>query len=213
VKRRASARPPKLGLRETNKLEKLRRIKAAAAALFTEKGFDAATTRDIAKRARVAKGTIFLYAPEKRALVFLLWNDSAATISAESATRIQPRMSLSEKLFSIFSVYYEELSKNLTMSRIMLKELLFYHASGEPENTPHSMHLVVEVRDLVGEAQTSGSIHSTEDPLLIARYVYMTHLAALRFWLSMDEPDVAEGISSLRRIVNLIFEGLDGSGK
>ncbi len=62
VNRRAFTRKTELRLRESNKLQKLRRIKSAAAALFTEKGFDAATTRDIARRARVAKGTLFLYA-------------------------------------------------------------------------------------------------------------------------------------------------------
>src|SRR5438477_3914607 len=47
-----------LGLRERNKLDKLQRIKAAAAALFTKKGFDATTTIEIAERARVGEGTV-----------------------------------------------------------------------------------------------------------------------------------------------------------
>ena len=66
---------PELGLRERNKLEKIQRIKAAATKLFSEKGFDEATTRDIAKRAHVGKGTLFLYAKDKRDLVLLLYKD------------------------------------------------------------------------------------------------------------------------------------------
>jgi AcrR family transcriptional regulator len=212
VNRRAVTRKTELRLRESNKLQKLRRIKSAAAALFTEKGFDAATTRGIARRARVAKGTLFLYASEKRALVFLLWNDQADVISAKVKARFRPGAPLSKQLISMFSVYYQELSRNLTMSRIMMKELLFYHALGEEKNKPHSMHLVLEVKDLVVAAQHCGSISSDEDPFLIARYIYMTHLAALRFWLSMDKPEVAEGIASLRRIVKLIFRGLHEAG-
>ena len=211
MNRRAFALKTELRLRESNKLQKLRRIKSAAAALFTEKGFDAATTRDIARRARVAKGTLFLYASEKRALVFLLWNDQAEVISAKVRAGFRPGAPLSEQLISMFSVYYQELARNLTLSRIMMKELLFYHALGEAENKPHSMHLVLEVKDLVAAAQRSGSIRSGEDPFLIARYIYMTHLAALRFWLSMEKPEVVEGIASLRRIVKLIFQGLHES--
>ena len=38
------------GLRERNKLDKLRRIKEAASELFVRKGFDDTTTREIASR-------------------------------------------------------------------------------------------------------------------------------------------------------------------
>jgi len=57
-----------IGVRERNKAERRRRIKEAALAAFTEKGYDRATTREIAKLAGVAQGTLFLYARDKRDL-------------------------------------------------------------------------------------------------------------------------------------------------
>ena len=62
---------PLVDRRESNKLQKRRRILSAARAVFTESGYDGANIREIAKRAGVATGTIFLYAPDKREL--LLW--------------------------------------------------------------------------------------------------------------------------------------------
>ena len=53
------------GLRESNKQEKLERITRAARILFTQKGFDGTTTREIAHRARVGAGTLFLYAKDR----------------------------------------------------------------------------------------------------------------------------------------------------
>ena len=64
--------PVKLGLRERGKLEKRRRIKQAARDVFLEKGYDAATTREIAERAYVAIGTLFVYAKDQRDLLMML---------------------------------------------------------------------------------------------------------------------------------------------
>ena len=75
--------------RERNKLDKLRRIKAAARELFLEQGYDNATTREIARRAEVGLGTLFSYASDKRDLLFLIYNDmqEALTRTAFSARR------------------------------------------------------------------------------------------------------------------------------
>src|SRR5690349_4406506 len=63
----------KLGLRERNKQEKLKRIQNAAWQLFTQKGFAATTTREVAELAQVASGTLFLYAKDKQDLLQLVY--------------------------------------------------------------------------------------------------------------------------------------------
>ena len=63
---------PSRGLRERNKADKLRRIKAAARELFTKKGYEATTTREIAELAGVSVGTVFVYAKDKGDLVCLM---------------------------------------------------------------------------------------------------------------------------------------------
>ena len=59
-KRRPSRSPNDgpLGLREKNKTEKLLRIKAAARKLFIQKGFDEATTREIAQLAEIGRAHV-----------------------------------------------------------------------------------------------------------------------------------------------------------
>ena len=80
--------PPKSippgGLREQNKIDKLRRISEAARALFIERGFDDATTREIALRAGVGIGTVFTYAENKRDLLFLIANDDLDEVSRKA---------------------------------------------------------------------------------------------------------------------------------
>src|SRR6185503_10345371 len=70
-----TAKKPALGRREQNKLEKRERVRRAAWDLFTTKGFDATTTKDVAERADIATGTLFLYASDKKDLLFLVMHD------------------------------------------------------------------------------------------------------------------------------------------
>jgi len=65
-----------LGRRERNKQEKLERITAAARELFAEHGVDDVTTQQIADRADVGSGTLFLYAKTKAELLLLVQNST-----------------------------------------------------------------------------------------------------------------------------------------
>jgi AcrR family transcriptional regulator len=206
VQQYGTAQLSELGLRERNKVEKIQRIKAAAAKLFSEKGFDEATTRDIAKRAHVGKGTLFLYAKDKRDLVLLLYKDEMERVRSMALGRIRPDMSLCEQLCAIFSVFYEEFYKNLSLSRIMLKELLFYQ--GTQDHKPHGLSIIIEIKDLISKAQSSGNLNCEEDPFLIARHIYASHQAALRWWISDENPNVTEGIFNLHRTLTLLFKGI-----
>ena len=78
------------GLRARNKLDKLRRIKEAAQTLFVAKGFDETTMREIAVRAGVGLGTIFLYAKDKRDLLFLTINEPLEQITEEAENVFDP---------------------------------------------------------------------------------------------------------------------------
>jgi AcrR family transcriptional regulator len=205
-----SGRNPQVefGLRERNKLDKIKRIKAAAVKLFSTKGFDGTTTREIAKRARVAKGTLFLYVKDKRDLVFLIFSEELDQIRSRALNRIDPTVSLFEQLVAVFSVFYEEFSKDVTLSRILLKELLFYQGVQELDKRPHGFLFIQEIQRLIARDQEKGTVRSDVDPLLIAQYIYYINQAELRTWIWHDHPEVSEGIADLRRVLGLFFEGL-----
>ena len=65
---------PTLGRRERNKQQKLERITAAATELFAQHGIDDVTTQQIAEKADVGTGTLFLYAKTKGELLLLVQN-------------------------------------------------------------------------------------------------------------------------------------------
>src|SRR5947207_6925830 len=94
--------PPPRGRRALKKESTRARIVAAALALFQMKGFDATTTKAIARRARVAEGTVFNYFPTKEdiALYFLELEVEHAMASVRANTRLR-KAPIEEKLFAL----------------------------------------------------------------------------------------------------------------
>ena len=80
-----------IGVRERNRIDKLQRITEAARTLFVEKGFDETTTREIARRANVALGTLFLYATDKRDLLFLICTDELEDLTDRAFDAVPAR--------------------------------------------------------------------------------------------------------------------------
>ena len=90
-----------VNLRERGKRERLRRIKEAAFEVFRLQGYGKANTREIARRADVSVGTLFVYAKDKQDLLYLVMNEDLDSILEEAIaavpsggpamTRVMPR--------------------------------------------------------------------------------------------------------------------------
>lgn len=115
--------------RERNKLDKVRRIREAALQLFLTKGYDEATTREIAARAGVGLGTVFVYAETKRDLLFLIVNDDLDEIARAAAAVVKPSRSMLANLLSITRAHYAVVATQPEIWRLALREMYFY-ASG-----------------------------------------------------------------------------------
>ena len=87
--------PQPVGRRERNKQDKLERITAAARELFTEHGVDDVTTQQIAEKADIGTGTLFLYAKTKGELLLLVQNSGYvdALEKGRAAARASPTRS------------------------------------------------------------------------------------------------------------------------
>src|SRR5215467_3024671 len=117
-----------LGQRERNKLDKLRRITEAARRLFVAKGFDDTTTREIALRAGVGIGTIFVYAQNKRDLLSLILNEELEKIELMAEAAIEEPASLLDNLMRVARIHYEFFAHQPALSRLVLREMVFYES-------------------------------------------------------------------------------------
>jgi AcrR family transcriptional regulator len=198
-----------MSLREKKKLETRERIRAAAAELFTRRGYGAATMREIAKRAHVGLGTLFNYAEDKRDLVFLIFNEELNAVTDVALAAPRHDQPLVAQLLAVFRVHYRWLASKPALARILLQELTFY-SSGKQASTFLGIRkrLIDGIEQLVAEAQNDRKIKSKEEPALIARHIFFVYSASLRWWIAAPKPDPEKGVADLRRLLKLQFEGL-----
>jgi AcrR family transcriptional regulator len=199
-----------LGQRERNKLDKLRRIKDAARELFVEKGFDDTMTREIAIRAGVGLGTIFVYAANKRDLLFLIVNDELENIAKEAGASVIEKASLLENLLDVSRRHYEFFGRQPALSRLVLREMVFYDSGAQAGRFQATREGLI---DLLGKvvtlavAQKSASPNDT--PEFVGWTIFCIFQVELRRWLSHDAPDLREGMAALQRALTLFISGVN----
>lgn len=128
-----------LGRRERNKQEKLDRIIAAATELFAEYGVDDVTTQQIADKADIGTGTLFLYAKTKGELLLLVQNAHYAEALERGRADAE---TIQDALGAVMAVVRPIVECNRTQidnGRFYLREMVF----GDPTEPHHSAALSI----------------------------------------------------------------------
>jgi AcrR family transcriptional regulator len=203
-----------VGQREKNKRDKLMRIKSAARELFISKGYDDTTTREIAIRAGVGMGTVFTYADNKRDLLFLIANEDLAEATRRAASDLSPQAPMLTNLITIFRDHYEYFAQQPELSKLMLREMLFYD-SGEQANRFKATreYFLSLINESVRLAVERGEIVSEEDHRFVGWVVFSLYQVEIRRWLAEGDLDVSAGIANLERAILLVTSGLVRLGR
>lgn len=204
----AARRPNEIGLRARNKIDKARRIVDSASAVFTERGFDDATLREIAARAEVGLGTLFAYASNKRDLVFLIFIESLESLTAEAFAAAEPKAGFVPEVAALFERYYRFFDRNHALSQILLRELYFFSEGIHAERMRRHWRDVIErLTELVRAAQARGAVDPAADAEGVARVVFALYQAEVRRWLAEPKPNVKRGVARFAELLALLVRG------
>lgn len=204
----------KLGLRERNKLDKLARIRGASLELFQTKGFDATTTREIAELADVGIGTVFIYAEDKRDLLFLIFNDVLDRVVHDAFLHVDGRKALSSQMTGVFSHFYETFHQHVTLARILLRELVFFSRGKQADQfLANRRRILVGLEQLASTAIAKGKVRPSESAANIAKAFFFLYSGEIRLWLNAPEPDLKEGLAQLQNTFSLLGRGLGESDR
>jgi AcrR family transcriptional regulator len=198
-----------LGQRERNKLDKLRRIKDAARELFVAKGFDDTTTREIALRAGVGIGTIFVYAENKRDLLFLIVNEELEKIERSAEAAVDDQASLLDNLLRVSRAHYKFFAQQPALSRLVLREMVFYESGSQARRFQKTRERLIDLFGrLIAAAMAQNTIGAREEPRFIGWTIFCVFQVELRRWLSDDDPNLQQGLRALERALRLVLTGL-----
>jgi AcrR family transcriptional regulator len=202
------------GKRELNKQDKLRRITDAARKLFIANGYDEASTRQIAVRAGVALGTLFLYAANKRDLLFLVVNEELEEVAAKAASAIRPDVTLIQNLIRAFRPLYEFFGKDPGLSRLTLREMTFYESGLQAKRFIRIRQTMIELcKEMVRIAQRRNEIRTGSRYRRAGEVLFAIFQIELRKWLAgANRPKVDPGLRDLEEALEIVIAGLSTRG-
>jgi AcrR family transcriptional regulator len=189
-----------VGRRERNKQAKLERIMTAASELFAEHGVDEVTTQQIADKADIGTGTLFLYAKTKGELLLLVQNAQYAAALEKGRATAETTPGVLEAVLAIVQPIVECNRARIDNGRTYLREMVF----GDPEEPHHGEALVIV-------AQTEEAITTVlrrdkrigDDAATLARVVsgvmFLSMAASLTVAWSVEEvvEDIRRQVSAL----------------
>ena len=128
-----------VGRRERNKQDKLDRIVAAASELFAVHGVDEVTTQQIADKADIGTGTLFLYAKTKGELLLLVQNAHYAEALERGRADAETIPGVLDAMLAIVRPIVECNRTQIDNGRTYLREMVF----GDPEEPRHREALAI----------------------------------------------------------------------
>jgi AcrR family transcriptional regulator len=203
--RRAATTKPSAGRRAQNKAAIQKRIVTAALSLFQNKGFDATTTKAIARKAGIAEGTVFNYFRTKEdiALHFFEQEVDQAIASVRDNTRLR-KAPLEEKLFALIHSQLEFLAPYEKFIGAA-----FIHALKPASPLGIFNHRAQELRHryvgFVQELLDESLPKDRQSPLnfLAPEVFWIYYLGALLYWLHDSSPGKQNTLAFLDRSLSI----------
>jgi AcrR family transcriptional regulator len=178
-----------VGRRERNKQEKLDRITAAASELFAVHGVDEVTTQQIADKADIGTGTLFLYAKTKGELLLLVQNAHYAEALEQGCADAEGITEVLDAVLAIVRPIVECNRVQIDNGRTYLRELAF----GDPEEPRHreALAIVVQTEEAIAAVLRRDERIGDSDAATLARIVsavmFLGMAASVNVGSSVDE--------------------------
>ncbi|MFF7451790.1 MULTISPECIES: TetR family transcriptional regulator [unclassified Streptomyces] len=181
--------PRPVGRRERNKQEKLDRIVAAASELFAEHGVDEVTTQQIADKADIGTGTLFLYAKTKGELLLLVQNTKYAEALERGRADAETVTGVLDAVLAIARPIVECNRTQIDNGRTYLREMVF----GDPEEPRHgeALAIVAQTEEAVAAVLRRDDRVTEGDAATLAHIVsavmFLSMAASMNIALSVEE--------------------------
>ena len=181
------------------------RIVAAALGLFQSKGFEATTTKAIARKARVAEGTVFNYFPTKEDIALYFFGQEVD--AAIAAVRGQPRLRkapLHEQLFALVQTQLELLAPHERfIGSAFVQALRPGSKLGvfSPAAQALQVRYLAFVQELIDESVRRGELNASTWWTPHVFWIY--YLGILLYWLHDTSPAKQQTLAFLDRSLQI----------
>jgi AcrR family transcriptional regulator len=192
------------GRRERNKQDKLDRITAAASELFAERGVDEVTTQEIADKADIGAGTLFLYAKSKGELLLLVQNSTYADALQRGRSASDGITDTLDAVMAIVRPVVECNRKQVDNGRTYLREIVF----GDPEEPHHrdALGLTMQTENAIADVLSRDERISSGNAATLAHIVSAIMFVTMAATINIANP-VDDIVQEIRNQVRVLLPG------
>jgi AcrR family transcriptional regulator len=189
------------GRRERNKQAKLERIMTAASELFAEHGVDEVTTQQIADKADIGTGTLFLYAKTKGELLLLVQNAQYAAALQRGRAAAETIPDVLDAVLSIVQPIVQCNRAQIENGRTYLREMVF----GDSEEPHHGEALAIAaqteeaITTVLRRDKRVGEADAATLARVVSAVMFLSMAASLNVAWSVEEivQDIRKQLSAL----------------
>jgi AcrR family transcriptional regulator len=180
----------------------------AATAIFAEKGYDAATTREVAERAGVSEGLIHRYFGGKHGLLIAILDAKAESVLSSRSDELPLRPSLLEELEQLLIWTQEQYWDKRALMRVTVSRAAIDPAIGRRVGERLNQAHVTFVAERLREHQVAGRVRDDADIGAIAMAISGLNISFGFFGQVAFEIDRGELREQSRAIARVLARGL-----
>ena len=192
---------------QKNKSEKYNKILNSAGAVFAEYGFYKATIAQIAARAGVADGTLYLYFKNKDDILYQFISFKTDVVFKKMNAAVEKGQNAEDKLRNLIRCHLEEFQNDKNMAIIFQSEVR-YLRDIEPQIKDISKMYLDLLSDIIEQGQTEGSMRQDLFVGLVKRFILGAVEGVIGTWVSADGR--YDLVSMADPLVDLYLTGVRG---
>lgn len=192
---------------QKDKSEKYNKILKSAGAVFAEFGFYKATISQIAARAGVADGTLYLYFKNKDDILYQFISFKTDLVFEKMHDAVKKGQTAEEKLRNLIRCHLAEFQNDKNMAIIFQSEVRYLRDIESQIKDISKMYLDL-LSDIIEQGQTEGSMRHDLFVGLVKRFILGAVEGVISTWVS------AQGrydlVSMADPLVDLYLSGVKG---
>tara|TARA_R110002167_G_scaffold21126_3_gene76926 strand:- start:362 stop:1150 length:789 start_codon:yes stop_codon:yes gene_type:complete len=176
----ADTTQPRLNRRQAAKVRTRQKVLDAARALFAERGYDAATIRDIAKEAGMSTGAVFANFQDKAELFEAVLSQDMAKLADILKGGVVPDAPVRERLLGAISAGYHATLDQLPLIQAVVARSWFQPQAAELRIRVAVKDLVMVISDALQSGIGKGELKQDTDVRLVSELVWDAFLSNFR---------------------------------
>lgn len=182
---------------------------ACARELFEEQGFEATSTRALAKRAGVSVGTVFAHFPDKPSIVAAAFYEDIERTLTEAFDTLPADAAVLEQLMHVAGAlfaYYN--AQHPSLSRALLREAMLGQSAWSERLDAQAQSFIMRLAALIQRGQERGELREDAAAVEVAGAFFSMYVMVVLAGVNGFYSGVDQQVQALRRSARLLWEGV-----